>query len=1014
MEFFAGKRLGSAWRASLCALIFTVTPAFAVTTTTSLAITSGGSAVTTVASGSVVTLTATVYAGAAPVTTGEVNFCDAMAAYCTDIHLLGTAQLTGSGKAALKFVPGIGGHSYKAVFLGTNSNAASSSGESTLQVKGLYPSMTTLSLGGRAYDYTLTAAVTGSAADVPSGPVSFLDTSNNNISLGKVALVPGTASLGFVNLPTPETGNAPASIAVGDFNGDGIEDLATVNATDSTVTVLFGKGDGTFTAAAISLDAGLVPVSIAVGDFNGDGKADLVVASVHTINTGFGVGAGALTILLGNGDGTFTAAATSPATGTWPSFVAAADFNGDGIEDLAVANLNTNNTGYGAGTLTILLGNGDGTFMVAPSPSTGYGPSWLAIGDFNNDGKVDIAVANISGSGGFDANTGSTVTVLLGNGDGTFTAAASPATGYNPASLVAGDFNGDGNLDIAVANEDGNTITVLLGNGNGSFTAAASPDTGDGPGSIVEGDFNGDGVPDLATANHLDNTVTVLLGNGDGTFTLADSPSTSTYPPSAAVGDFNGDGFSDIAVGSTVLLAQVTQKASASVDNVIPAGIGTHEVEASYPGDSSYSASVSSTVAVAGPATTVTVSPTSITFGATPGNNSNPSIQTITVKNSGAAALVFSSSGIFISGANATSFAQTNTCGAGLAVGASCTINVTFTPTANGALLATVSIGDNAVGSPQTVALSGTGLPPASVTSLSPSSITFPNTPVGNTAPTQSITLTNTGTAPLVVSSISISTVDTNEFFETNNCPTSPATIAVAASCTINVSFAATGVGLSSGSIVVTDYASGSPQAVPISATAHGDGGIIFDLSTTAVTLAPGSSGNSTITATGIGGYAGPSTITLRDCTLSQSPTGATDSPSCTIIHPTVTMASGSTAGSGGQVTIGFTPATASAVKAARPANQSSLRQGDGFGAAALAGLLLLVIPVRRRSRKSLLLGLLCFAAALTTLSGCGSRGGGSDGGGNGGTTAGTYTFTITGVDSYGTTNTGTITVTVS
>jgi len=165
-------------------------------TTSTLAITSAGNAVTSVASGSAVTLTATIIAGTTPVTVGQVNFCVATATYCADLYLLGTAQLTKSGTAIFKFTPGVGSHSYKAVFLGTTSYAGSTSGTSALAVTGLYSSETALAeSGGVAGSYTLTATVGGAGPSAPSGTVSFLDTSNNNAVLGTAKL--GTGGAGF-------------------------------------------------------------------------------------------------------------------------------------------------------------------------------------------------------------------------------------------------------------------------------------------------------------------------------------------------------------------------------------------------------------------------------------------------------------------------------------------------------------------------------------------------------------------------------------------------------------------------------------------------------------------------------------------------------------------------------------------------------------------------------------------------------------------------------------------------
>jgi hypothetical protein len=462
-------------------------------TTTTLAVASGGNTVTTVASSSVVTLTATVKTGTTAVTTGQVNFCDASAAHCTDIHLLGTRQLTSTGTAVLKFIPGAGSHSYKAVFLGTTSNATSTSSDASLTVTASvkYSTTTTIAQSGSAGSYTLTATVTGTGGlEYPTGTVSFLDTSSGNAVLGTAALETGTAGISFLNSSNTATAIYPQSVAVGDFNGDGIPDLAVGNLQGEGVTILLGNGDGTFTAAASLEPGNYESTSVAVGDFNGDGKTDLAVTK--------GYGNDSVSIFLGNGDGTFTLQST-PRTGKNPVAIAVGDFNGDGIPDLAVADQQEVSNG-----LTILLGNGDGTFTAAASPQTGSLPNSVAVGDFNGDGIPDLVVDN----------GGNTVTILLGKGDGTFTAKSlSVATGGGvlPEAVAVGDFNGDGKADLALTNGAFDTVTVLLGNGDGTFTAAASPETGSYPSFIAIGDFNGDGKADLAVANG-DDTVTVLLG----------------------------------------------------------------------------------------------------------------------------------------------------------------------------------------------------------------------------------------------------------------------------------------------------------------------------------------------------------------------------------------------------------------------------------------------------------------------------------------------------------------------
>lgn len=344
-------------------------------------------------------------------------------------------------------------------------------------------------------------------------------------------------------------GTAPQSVAAGDFNGDGRLDLAIANAASGTVTVLLGSGAGTFDTVASSPATGLAPSSIAVGDFNGDNRLDLAVTNGGSNN---------LTVLLGNGNGSFTTAASSPiATGSQPSSVVTGDLNGDGKLDLVVAN-------HADGTLTILLGNGNGTFTpAAASPITvGSGPQSIAVGDFNMDGNLDLAIVN-SGS--------NSLTILLGNRSGAFRpAGSSPATGSDPDAVAVGDFNGDGALDLAVANGDSSSLTILLGNGNGTFRAtSSSPATNDGPQALAVGDFNGDAKLDLAVVNSFARTVTILLGNGAGDFSsVASSPATGGSPDAVAVGDFNSDGQLDLVTansGDNTMSVLLQSMASAAV-----------------------------------------------------------------------------------------------------------------------------------------------------------------------------------------------------------------------------------------------------------------------------------------------------------------------------------------------------------------------------------------------------------------------------------------------------------------
>jgi Bacterial Ig-like domain (group 3)/FG-GAP-like repeat len=509
--------------------------ATSVPTTTTLAVTSGSNPVTSVPSGSKVTLTAAVTSGSTKVTVGQVNFCDASVTYCTDIHLLGTAQLTKAGTATIKFRPGVGSHSYKAVFAGTPNGApayaASNFGTTALSVTGGSVTTTQIAQSGNPGDYTLTATVSGFGSAAPTGTVSFLDASNDNAVLGTATLTAGTAGFNLVPAQNGAPGEGPSAITTGDFNGDGILDLAMANG-----AVLLGNGDGTFTEAE-SLPASVAGSSIIVGDFNEDGISDLAIANNDSNN---------ITVLLGNGDGTFTVTVASLPTGDEPMGIVTADFNGDGIPDLAVANEGSNN-------VTILLGNGNGTFTAtATSPSTGDKPTGIVTADFSANGKLDLAVAD----GG--------VTVLLGDGTGNFVAGATSALyGDGPVPIVIGDFNGDGIVDLAAVQSGGmlgGYVDIALGNGSGGFTAASydgqviDDDIGRDGFSVTVGDFNGDGISDLAApANNG-----YLTGGQVGVYLAVDQTATAT-----------GNGIA------------------------VPVATGTSEVVASYPGNSIFSASTS-------------------------------------------------------------------------------------------------------------------------------------------------------------------------------------------------------------------------------------------------------------------------------------------------------------------------------------------------------------------------------------------------------------------------------------
>jgi len=347
-------------------------------------------------------------------------------------------------------------------------------------------------------------------------------------------------------------------VTTGDLNGDGNLDLAVANQFSGNVSVLLGRGDGTFQAAT-NAAAGSGPSSAVVADLSGDAKLDLAVADSASTN---------VSILIGKGDGTFEAP-VSFGVGDASQSVQVGDFNSDGKRDLAVVN-------RASATVSVLLGRVDGTFEAAVSYGTGPDPLSVVVGDFNGDGKPDLAVAN---SALFDEPP--SVSILLGNGDGTFQAAVNQAAGISPRSLAAGDFDGDGRADLVVANYGSfggaqltnSNVSVLLGRGDGTFDAAVNYTAGEGPLSVTTADFNGDGKLDVAVANDRSGSVSLLLGKGDGTFEAALNFGAGLNPASIAAGDFNGDGKPDLAVvNARGVLVLLNTCAAAATDLAIVRG----------------------------------------------------------------------------------------------------------------------------------------------------------------------------------------------------------------------------------------------------------------------------------------------------------------------------------------------------------------------------------------------------------------------------------------------------------
>jgi hypothetical protein len=278
----------------------------------------------------------------------------------------------------------------------------------------------------------------------------------------------------------------------------------------------------------------------------------------------------------------------SYAVGQIPFSVAVGDFNRDGRTDLVTANQASND-------VSVLLGNGNGTFQPAVNFAAGYGPRSVVVADFNSDGKPDLATV-----------AGGTVSVLLGNGDGTFQTLKSTVLGFGAWTIAVGDFNGDGKPDLAVTGQS-NSVGVLLGNGDGTFQAAQSFAVGADSVSVVIGDFNGDGKPDLAVPSVSQNCASVLLGNGDGTFQAAQHFAVGASPWSLATGDFNGDGKPDLAVANA---------AGNSVSVLLNAVQSTTAVSA--PVSSTYGQSATWTTSVTSSGTPVTAGTVTFQEGNTP------------------------------------------------------------------------------------------------------------------------------------------------------------------------------------------------------------------------------------------------------------------------------------------------------------------------------------------------------------------------------------------------------------
>jgi hypothetical protein len=696
----------------------------------------------------------------------------------------------------------------------------------------------------------------------------------------------------FANPVDYTTGTLPFADAVGDFNGDGIPDLAVVNYQSNNVSVLLGNGDGTFQTQSL-YTVGTEPSAITVGDFNGDGALDIAVADElgETI---------AVLINKNDGSGNFNSAVLY-AAGHAPRGIATGSLRNNGILDLVVAN----NLG---GDVTVFLGNGDGTFQAGVNYAADTNPKSVALGDFSGNGILDIACAN------HDTNN---VSILMGNGDGTFQAPVDYDTGVDPRHVVTYDFNKDGNLDLAVANGGESTVSILYGNGDGTFQPQIKYNTQTSPRWLAVADYNNDGNLDIASSNYDAKSVSVLLGTGLSTagqaFLAAQNYIVGPNPTGLAAGVFTSNGLPDIAVtvgglptapntylavllnipatttpnaltfptqamGTTSASKAVTltnQSPNAlTISSIAVTGTDSGDFAETNNCGSSLSASSSCTInvtfspkgintrtasvtitdsvpggsqsiALSGTGTAALFSPTSVAFGSQPvGTTSVP--QTITLTNEASSSMTISS--IAVAGTNAADFAETNTCGSSLAAKASCTISATFTPATAGTFSASIKVTDNGGGTSQSVALSGTG---SGSVSVSPTSITFPLQVLETASAPKTVTLSNGSASALTITSLAFSGTDPNDFSQTNNCGSS---LASGSTCTISIVFTPANINHRSATLTITDSA--GTQTVALSGTS------------TAVSFSPTSL---TFPATNVGTTSTAQSITLSNVSGSEA-----------------------------------------------------------------------------------------------------------------------------------------------
>ncbi len=561
-------------------------------------------------------------------------------------------------------------------------------------------------------------------------------------------------------------------------------------------------------------------------DFDGDGILDLAITIADT---------GQLCILLGNGDGTFKDPITYTLTaGLSPPI--AADFNKDGKLDLAIASSSDD-------TVSILLGNGDGTFQTPLIFTVGHAngtftkPVALIAGDFDRDGNLDLAFAlQLSG----------TVGILLGNGDGDFRNLVEFPANNAPTGIAAADFNQDGLLDLAVSGPG--TISILAGIGDGTFLSPKQVTVASGLQSVaaaienvIAADLNHDGKIDLVAV--MDNGigragVAVLLGKGDGTFLPNVNYANDSDVHDAVVADLDADGKLDIAFmhdsarGLSILpgIGDGTFPTEIQfVTGIFPDGgpgfLATGDFNKDGPIDlaAPFLSNFNATnLAILLQGSFPALSyPANLNFGQAPIGIASG----ITVNLLDTGLLNLSISNIQITGANAVNYSiADNTCGAALAPAATCNFVVRFTPSAPGTFNAALIITDNAPGSPHTIPLTGTTADGPALL-LVPSSLSFPPQAVGTTSLAQRVTLNSVGTSDLTISQINLVGINAADFAASNTCNSS---ITVGASCQVSLTFTPAAPGTRVAALIVAYNGPGSPQTIFLTGNPFSGPGLVI------------------------------------------------------------------------------------------------------------------------------------------------------------------------------------------